>query len=66
MTKYFDKTFFKFLLGFIAILAISFSITFAAVYWEKSSTTQDMRDGDVETIATEFAATDECLTDSAC
>ncbi len=57
MTRYFDKTFFRFLLGFIAILAISFSIIFIAnYYWisDRSST------------AMEFVSDDECLTDGDC
>jgi len=34
MMKYFDNTFFKFLFGFLVILAISFSILFAVEYYQ--------------------------------
>ncbi|HEY4489708.1 MAG TPA: hypothetical protein VJC12_00430 [Candidatus Paceibacterota bacterium] len=35
MWKLFDNTFFKFLFGFLVILAISILILFAAQYWSK-------------------------------
>jgi hypothetical protein len=34
MMKYFDSTFFKFLIGFLVILAISFAILIATQYYE--------------------------------
>jgi hypothetical protein len=37
MFKYFDKAFFKFFFGFLAILAISFIILLGANYLRKSS-----------------------------
>ncbi len=33
MTKYFDSTFFRFLFGFLAILAISFALLYASQRW---------------------------------
>ncbi len=35
MLKYFDKTFFKFLVGFVSVLAISFSIMIITNYLAK-------------------------------
>lgn len=34
MLKYFDNTFFKFLFGFLAILAVSFSLLLFTQWWE--------------------------------
>ena len=33
MLKYFDNTFFKFLFGFLAILAVSFALLVATQWW---------------------------------
>lgn len=67
MTKYFDKTFFKFLIGFVAILAISFSITFIAIYFEGKSQTQNAVDDSMSQASTvEFASDDDCLTEGKC
>jgi len=40
MWRYFDKAFFKFLFGFIAIIAISFIILLATNYYQQKTTTQ--------------------------
>ncbi len=69
MTKYFDKTFFRFLVGFVSILAISFSITFVAIYFEEKSSvdTNDSLDPSASQATTvEFSADDDCLTDGDC
>ncbi len=36
MFKYFDKTFFKFLFGFVAIISASLAIVLATAYYEQS------------------------------
>jgi hypothetical protein len=41
MGKYFDSTFFKFLFGFLAILAISFLLLFITQIWEKDNDEKD-------------------------
>lgn len=67
MKKYFDKTFFRFLIGFIVILIISFSITFIAIYFERKNQAQNTVDDSVSQASTiEFASDDECLTMGNC
>jgi len=41
MGKYFDNTFFKFLFGFLAILAISFLLLFFTQIWGKDNDEKD-------------------------
>jgi hypothetical protein len=56
--KYFDKTFFKFLVGFLLIIAMSFLITFFTIYFDQTeSSDQSVK---------EFVANDFCLTDGEC
>lgn len=40
MSKYFDKDFFKFFLGFIAIISVSLMIIIATRVWEERSISQ--------------------------
>ncbi|NQV88442.1 MAG: hypothetical protein HQ402_02730 [Parcubacteria group bacterium] len=39
MWRYFDKAFFKFLFGFLAIIAISFIILLATNYYQQKTST---------------------------
>ncbi len=39
MLKYFDNTFFKFLFGFLAILAVSFAVLLFTQWWGEQQAT---------------------------
>jgi preprotein translocase subunit SecG len=65
MLKYFDKTFFKFLVGFVAILAVSFIIIIITGYY-KSDLNKDMMEQEQTQMLKEFVADDSCLTGENC
>ncbi|MSR71728.1 MAG: hypothetical protein EXS50_03690 [Candidatus Taylorbacteria bacterium] len=75
MLKYFDKTFFKFLIGFLAILITSFTIIILTGYYEKKlgdrQATHEQTEEQMQSFR-EFTAVeingsgDDCLTDKIC
>ncbi len=60
MKKYLDKTFFKFLISFVIIILISFTITLFALLF------QDKTGGVSQQSSSEFTASDDCLTIGNC
>lgn len=46
MLKYFDNTFFKFLFGFLAILAVSFALLIATQWWGNTQATASPNDSE--------------------